>query len=109
MRVHVVSDVHGRADALARAGDGADLVICLGDMLQFLDYADSGRGIFADLVGAGPASKLIELRTAQRFDEARAVPRERLAGLPEAPGEGFRSAAARQYASQSAARPEPAA
>ena len=32
MRVHVVSDVHGRADALARAGDGADALVCLGDM-----------------------------------------------------------------------------
>ena len=39
MRVHVVSDVHGSADALARAGDGADMLICLGDMLLFLDYA----------------------------------------------------------------------
>jgi Icc-related predicted phosphoesterase len=108
MRVHVVSDVHGRADALARAGDGADLVICLGDMLQFLDYADSGRGIFADLFGAGPAGKLIELRTAQRFDEARAFSRELLAGLAEDPGQVFRAAAARQYASLFAALPEPA-
>ena len=47
MRVHVVSDVHGRADALARAGDGADALICLGDLLLFLDYADHGQGIFA--------------------------------------------------------------
>ena len=108
MRVHVVSDVHGRADALARAGDGADLVICLGDMLQFLDYADSGRGIFADLFGAGPASRLIELRTAQRFDEARAFSRRLLAGLDGDPADHFRAAAARQYASLFAVLPEPA-
>src|SRR5487761_996929 len=75
MRVHVVSDVHGRADALARAREGADAVICLGDMLQFLDYADSQNGIFADLFGAGQATRLISLRTAQRFDEARAYSR----------------------------------
>src|SRR5579872_6284889 len=49
MRVHVVSDVHGRADALAGAGDGADALICLGDLLLFLDYADYEKGIFADL------------------------------------------------------------
>jgi Icc-related predicted phosphoesterase len=108
MRVHVVSDVHGRADALARARDGADAVICLGDLLQFLDYADSGRGIFADLFGAGQATRLIALRTAQRFDEARAFSRQLLAGLDGDPAEHFRAAAARQYASLFAALPEPA-
>jgi Icc-related predicted phosphoesterase len=108
MRVHVVSDVHGRADALARAGDGADVVICLGDLLQFLDYADSRRGIFAELFGAGPAGKLITLRTAQRFDEARDFSRQLLAGLGGDPAEHFRAAAARQYAGLFAALPEPA-
>ncbi len=44
VRVHVVSDVHGSADALARAGDGADALICLGDLLLFVDYADHGAG-----------------------------------------------------------------
>jgi Icc-related predicted phosphoesterase len=100
--------VHGRADALARAGDGADAVICLGDLLQFLDYADSRRGIFAELFGAGPAGKLITLRTAQRFDEARDFSRQLLAGLDGDPAEHFRAAAARQYAGLFAALPEPA-
>jgi Icc-related predicted phosphoesterase len=108
MRVHVVSDVHGRADALARAGDGADAVICLGDLLQFLDYADSRRGIFAEMFGAGQASRLIELRTAQRFDEARDLSRQLLSGLSGDPGEHFAAAAARQYAGLFAALPEPA-
>lgn len=108
MRVHVVSDVHGRADALARAGDGADAVICLGDLLQFLDYADSQNGIFAELFGARQARDLIELRTAQRFDEARAFSRRLLSGLGGDPAEHFRAAAARQYASLFAALPEPA-
>src|ERR1700743_266648 len=71
MRVHIVSDVHGAADALATAGDGADMLICLGDMLLFLDYADHSQGIFADLYGADHARQYIELRTARRFDEAR--------------------------------------
>src|SRR5437763_1959288 len=48
-RVHVVSDVHGNARDLARAGDGADALICLGDLVLFLDYADHSRGIFPDL------------------------------------------------------------
>ncbi len=36
MRVHVVSDVHGNADALARAGDGADVLLVLGDLVDFV-------------------------------------------------------------------------
>ncbi len=71
MRLHVVSDVHMRADALARAGDGADALICLGDLILFIDYDDHAGGIFADLFGAENASRLIQLRTERRFDEAR--------------------------------------
>jgi Icc-related predicted phosphoesterase len=108
MRIHVVSDVHGRADALARAGDGADAVICLGDLLAFLDYADSGNGIFAELFGAQQASELIALRLAQRFDEARTFSRRLLAGLGGDPAGHFRAAAQRQYAALFAALPEPA-
>ena len=64
MRVHVVSDVHGRSDALAAAG-GADALICLGDLLLFIDYADHGQGIFADLFGARQAQDFVALRTAK--------------------------------------------
>ena len=71
MRVHIVSDVHGAADALATAGDGADMLICLGDMLLFLDYADHTQGIFAELYGAENAREYIGLRDQRRFDEAR--------------------------------------
>ena len=63
MRVHVVSDVHGSAGALKTAGDGADMLICLGDMLLFLDYADHTQGIFAELYGAEHAKEYIDLRT----------------------------------------------
>jgi Icc-related predicted phosphoesterase len=81
MRVHVVSDVHGRADRLAAAGDGADAMVCLGDFVLFLDYDDHSSGIFADLFGAENAAHLIELRTAGRFDEARAFSGELWAGV----------------------------
>lgn len=69
--MHVVSDVHGSVEALSRAGDGADVFICLGDLVLFLDYDDHSQGVFADLFGATAAGELIELRTAGRFDEAR--------------------------------------
>src|SRR5580698_2931729 len=83
MRVHVVSDVHGRADALAQAADGADALICLGDLLLFLDYADHGQGIFADLFGEQAASRYVELRTAKKFEEAREFSAGLFAALPE--------------------------
>jgi Icc-related predicted phosphoesterase len=72
VRVHVVSDVHGDSTALARAGDGADAVLCLGDLLLFVDYADHGAGILGDLFGAEAVGKYVALRTARRYDEARA-------------------------------------
>jgi Icc-related predicted phosphoesterase len=70
VRVHVVSDVHGSTEALARAGDDADALICLGDLVLYLDYADSSQGIFADLFGAENTARFVELRTAGRFAEA---------------------------------------
>ena len=60
-RVHVVSDVHGNARDLARAGDGADALICLGDLVLFLDYADHSRGIFPDLFGVENADRIVGL------------------------------------------------
>jgi Icc-related predicted phosphoesterase len=107
MRVHVVSDVHGRADALARAGDGADALICLGDLVLFLDYDDAGGGIFAEMFGADAASHLIELRTERRFEEARMFSR----GLWAEVGDRQRTieaAVRRQYAELFAAMPTPA-
>lgn len=71
MRVHVASDVHGAAVALAGAAEGADAFVCLGDLILFLDYDDPGRGIFADLFGEEHARAYIDLRTANRFEEAR--------------------------------------
>lgn len=75
MRVNVVSDVHGATAALARAGDGADAVLCLGDLVLFLDYADFSQGIFADLFGAENAGEYVRLRTARRYAEASTMSR----------------------------------
>ncbi|HEX5293723.1 MAG TPA: metallophosphoesterase [Streptosporangiaceae bacterium] len=108
MRVNVVSDVHGRTDALRDAADGADALICLGDLLLFIDYADHGQGIFPDLFGAEAASKLITLRTAKRFDEAREMSARLWAGLGGEPRQHIDAAVSRQYAALFAAMPTPA-
>ncbi|MFB6900004.1 MULTISPECIES: metallophosphoesterase family protein [Streptomyces] len=107
MRVHVVSDVHGNSGALARAGDGADALICLGDLVLFLDYADHSRGIFPDLFGTANADRLVELRTARRFDEARDLGRSLWAGLAVDRDTAIESAVRRQYAELFAAFPTP--
>jgi Icc-related predicted phosphoesterase len=113
MRVHVVSDVHGNTEDLAKAGDGADALVCLGDLILFLDYADHSRGIFPDLFGARNASRIVELRTARRFEEARDFGRElwsELLAQRDVPGgrEGaIEAAVRRQYAEIFAAFPDP--
>jgi Icc-related predicted phosphoesterase len=108
MRVHVVSDVHGRADALRVAADGADALLCLGDMLLFIDYADDGQGIFSDLFGAEATRRFVALRTAKRFDEAREMSTRLWDRLGGDPSGHLEVAASRQYAELFAALPEPA-
>ncbi|NUW31373.1 metallophosphoesterase family protein [Nonomuraea sp. SMC257] len=108
MRVHVISDVHGRADALAAAGEGADALVCLGDLILFIDYADHGQGIFADLFGAERAAEFIGLRTAGRFDEARAMSARLWATLDGDPREHIERQVRAQYERLFAAMPAPA-
>ena len=67
-----MSDVHARLGALARSLEDADVLICLGDLVLFLDYEDPARGIFGELLGAENARRFVDLRTAGRLDEARA-------------------------------------
>ncbi|MFH8367313.1 metallophosphoesterase [Streptomyces sp. NPDC018031] len=112
MRVHVISDVHGNSRDLARAGDGADALICLGDLVLFLDYADHSRGIFPELFGTANADRIVELRTARRFAEARDFGRLLWEGLEAAGMAGGKEAAIeaavrKQYAELFAAFPTP--
>ncbi|UZJ31747.1 metallophosphoesterase family protein [Streptomyces endophytica] len=110
MRVHVVSDVHGNSRDLTVAGDGADALVCLGDLVLFLDYADHSRGIFPDLFGVAHADALVELRTARRFEEARELGRRLWAEL-DASGRSreavIEGAVRKQYAELFAAFPTP--
>jgi len=106
VRVHVISDVHGSADALSRAGDGADALVCLGDLLLFVDYADHGRGVLGELFGAEAVGKFVALRTARRYDEARDFTRALWAQVDDRDA-AVAAAVREQYAKLFAAFPDP--
>jgi Icc-related predicted phosphoesterase len=106
MRVHVVSDVHGNSRDLAKAGEGADAFVCLGDLILFLDYADHSRGIFPELFGVENADRIVELRDARRFAEAREFSKRLWAGIDRAAA--TEAAVRKQYAEMFAAIPTPA-
>ena len=83
MRVHVVSDVHGNAEALARAGDGADALVVLGDLIDFVDYHDHGKGILGRVFGPDKVARFAELRRSRRGPEFGAYVRSLWAGLTD--------------------------
>jgi len=70
VRVHVVSDVHGNAEALARACVGADALIVLGDLLDFVDYHDHGSGIMGAVFGAEQVAEFAKYRRGPRTPES---------------------------------------
>jgi Icc-related predicted phosphoesterase len=111
MRVHVISDVHGSASALARAADGADALVVLGDLLLYVDYADPRLGMLAELFGAEASQEFATLRREHRFAELRALGAELLTRASDAHGEDPLAAiydvARRQYAELFAVLPTP--
>ncbi|AZI57789.1 metallophosphoesterase [Nakamurella antarctica] len=67
MRIHVVADVHGNYEALARAAEGADQLIVLGDLIDYVDYHDPGAGILGAVFGADRVKPFVEMRTVGNF------------------------------------------
>lgn len=112
MRIAIASDVHGAAAELATAADDADVFVCLGDLICFLDYHDPSRGIFADLFGEDHARRYIELRTAGRYDEARELSSRAWEGLGVSDRQGrfgvMEAMVRTQYEDLFAAMPSPA-
>ncbi|MBA3907548.1 MAG: metallophosphoesterase, partial [Pseudonocardiales bacterium] len=83
MRVHVVSDVHGNAKALAKAGEGADALVVLGDLVEFIDYADPTRGILGSVLGPAVSARFGRLRLAGRPGELAAFSQEMWSRFPD--------------------------
>jgi Icc-related predicted phosphoesterase len=84
MRVHVVSDVHGNADALARAGEGADALVVLGDLLDFVDYYDHSQGILGAVFGPEKVAVFAELRRGKQMANLAEYARSLWSGLENA-------------------------
>jgi Icc-related predicted phosphoesterase len=108
MQVNVVSDVHANVDALRDAGDGADALICLGDLVLFVDYDDYSAGILPELFGVDAAARYIEMRSALQFDEARAFSKTLWDSLERDRGEVIEEAIRKQYSQLFDVMPTPA-
>lgn len=54
--------MHGNAEALSRAGDGADALLVLGDLLDFVDYYDHSAGILGAVFGSEAVGQFASLR-----------------------------------------------
>lgn len=96
VRVHVVSDVHGNVDALAKAGDGADALLVLGDLIDFVNYHDHSAGILGSLFGSTAVHEFAQLRCGGVPGAAAAFVGDLWATLPD-PREVVRQAIAEQY------------
>ncbi|RKT82468.1 Predicted phosphoesterase [Saccharopolyspora antimicrobica] len=97
MRVHVVSDVHGNVEALKRAGDGADALVVLGDLIDFVDYHDHGKGILGRVFGAEKVARFAELRRGPHLAEFGTYVRSLWASLTD-PAAVVEEAVREQYA-----------
>jgi Icc-related predicted phosphoesterase len=106
MRVHVVSDVHGNAEALAKAGEGADALVVLGDLAEFIDYADPTRGIIGRVLGPEVGARFARLRMAGRPGELVAYSQEMWSRFPD-PSAVVADAVREQYAALFSAMPTP--
>ncbi|MBO0851803.1 MAG: metallophosphoesterase, partial [Pseudonocardia sp.] len=107
MRVHVIADVHGNSAALARAGDGADALLVLGDLIDFVDYQDHSAGILGQIFGPDAVAPFARLRVHGKPGEVREYTRTLWARLAD-PRATLEEAVREQYSRLFAALPAPA-
>lgn len=67
MIISVVADIHGNFEDLAAAAEGADLLLILGDLLDYVDYHDPSGGILGAVFGAELVRPFTALRTRGDF------------------------------------------
>src|SRR4029450_3089007 len=106
MRIKLVSDIHGAADALAREAAGADALLVCGDLVNLIDYRTM-EGIAAEVFGPEATRDFVRHRTAGRFEEAGRVLRSASEGREEQIRDQVRTAVRTQYEAGFAAFPQP--
>jgi Icc-related predicted phosphoesterase len=105
IRIKVVSDIHGAADALRRAAADADALLVCGDLVNLIDY-HTMQGIATDVFGPEVVRDFVALRTAGRFEEAGGVLRGAAAGREAEVRELVRAACRVEYEAVFAAFPQ---
>ena len=81
-----MSDVHGNIDGLARAAAGAEQLVVLGDLLDYVDYHDHGNGILGEVFGAEKVGHFTSLRSTGAFGELHEYNRQLWDSLDDAAG-----------------------
>lgn len=79
----LIADVHGATDALRRVASQGETLLVLGDLINFIDYR-TNDGIVSEVAGEEFVEEMVGLRSAGRFDDARARWREFSDGREEA-------------------------
>lgn len=71
MRISVVTDIHGNIDALARVAEGAERLVILGDLLDYVDYHEPSRGVLGEVFGVDAVIHFSRLRARGDFPALR--------------------------------------
>ena len=82
----MVSDVHGNVEALAKAGDGADALLILGDLIDFVDYHDHAGGIMGAVFGPEKVAEFARLRRKRLHAELSEFSRSLWTGIADPAG-----------------------
>lgn len=106
MAIKVVSDLHGATDQLANQIDAGDILLLLGDLLNFVDY-ESMDGLLVDLFGVEAVKEIVDLRTQSRFEEARSAVAKHRQGREEEVAQRFDELIRQAYESILPALPDP--
>jgi Icc-related predicted phosphoesterase len=83
VRVTFVSDIHGNVDALAAVAAQAELLVVLGDLLDYVDYHDPGNGILGQVFGVDRVLEFTALRSAHDFGALRTLNETLWAGVAD--------------------------
>lgn len=106
MAIYVVSDLHGAVDPLSKEVPEGAVLLLLGDLVNFLDYITM-EGILTEVFPVETVAEVVELRTAGRVDEARAVMQARSAGREDEIRSAIGARVVAQYEQVFAALPAP--